>query len=114
MNNQSTTPQLATAGQSPALALAPGSASSHREAHLIGKFVTVVYQIEDPTEWRKTNPLQYAHDGLKAIGVSIGDLMERRDELRAALEKIADDTDDTGAWPEEIARAALDKDDSLG
>jgi len=34
------------------------------EHHLIGKPVTVVYEITDPVEWRKTNPLQYEHHGL--------------------------------------------------
>lgn len=59
------------------------------EPHLIGKLVTVVYRIDDPTEWRKTNPLKYQHHGLTAVGVSIGDLMERRDSLRTELERIA-------------------------
>ena len=112
MNNQSTTSQLATAGQSPALALATGSASSaHREAHLIGKPITVVYEIKDPTEWRKTNPLRYAHDGLEAYCVSIGDLAQRRDALREALERIADEGDFDAR---EIARSALNADDTEG
>ncbi|HEX2100603.1 MAG TPA: hypothetical protein VHF69_08075, partial [Candidatus Synoicihabitans sp.] len=57
-----------------------------QEPHLTGRFVSVVYRIEDPTEWRKTNPLHYSHHGLKAMGVSVGDLMERTDALRESLQ----------------------------
>jgi len=109
---QSTTSQPTPAGQSPVLALATGSASvSHREAHLVGKPITVIYTIKDPTEWRKTNPLRYAHDGLEAYCVSIGDLAQRRDEMRAALERIADEGDRESS---DIARATLDADDRCG
>lgn len=85
--------------------------STHKEQHLVGKPITVVYTIIDPTEWRKTNPLRYAHDGLEAYCVSIGDLSTRRDELRAALERIADEGDRESR---DIARAALDADDRSG
>lgn len=98
-------------GAATGLAGPTGSASSHREAHLIGKPITVVYEIKDPTEWRKTNPLRYAHDGLEAYCVSIGDLAQRRDALRSALERIAEEGD-FGA--REIAQAALDADDAVG
>ncbi len=81
---------------------------THTEAHLIGKPITVVYEIKDPTEWRKTNPLHYAHDGLEAYCVSVGDLAQRRDELRAALQRIAYEGYITAR---EIARAALNADD---
>lgn len=81
----------------------------HAEAHLVGKFVTVVYRIEDPTEWRKTNPLRYSHHGLEAYRVSIGDLAERRDALRDALQAI----DRAPSYEaQSIARRALDADDA--
>lgn len=83
-------------------------AVQHREAHLIGKPITVVYEIKDPTEWRKTNPLRYAHDGLEAYSVSTGDLAVRRDELRAALERIVSEGD---RHSRAIAQGALDADD---
>lgn len=111
MTNSTNTQNDSTAGQSPVLGLAAGSASSHREAHLIGKPITVVYEIKDPTEWRKTNPLRYAHDGLEAYCVSIGDLAARRDALREALERVADEGDFDAR---EIARAALAADDAEG
>ncbi|MDR1282417.1 MAG: hypothetical protein LBK99_16585 [Opitutaceae bacterium] len=85
--------------------------ASISEIQLIGKFVTVIYRIENPAEWRKANPLNYTHDGLKAIGVSIGDLIRRRDELRTALERIASGDLDA-AFTTEIAQKALDKDDA--
>lgn len=85
--------------------------STHKEQHLVGKPITVVYTIKDPTEWRKTNPLRYAHDGLEAYCVSIGDLSTSRGELRAALERIADEGDRESR---DIARAALDSDDRSG
>lgn len=85
----------------------------HAEPQLVGKYVTVVYRIEDPTEWRKTNPLSYKHDGLIACGVSIGDLMERRDDLRDGLQRIAAFSLD-GETANEIAQAVLDKDDAHG
>jgi len=59
------------------------------EHHLIGKPVTVVYEITDPVEWRKTNPLQYEHHGLKAYCVMTGDADARIENLREALERIA-------------------------
>lgn len=49
--------------------------------------MTVVYRIEDPIAFRKTSPLSYEHDGVKAIGCSIGDLMAYSD----ALEELIDD-----------------------
>lgn len=85
--------------------------STHKEQHLVEKPITVVYEIKDPTAWRKTNPLNYEHDGVKAYCVSIGDLSIRRDELRAALERIADEGDRESR---DIARAALDADDRSG
>ena len=48
---------------------------------LKGKPVTIVYEIVDEVEWRKTNPLHYAHHGLKAVGAAADDLMARVDEL---------------------------------
>lgn len=55
--------------------------AKHDEQHLIGAHITVVYRIEDPTLWRGVNPLDYAHNGLKAVGVSVGDLMSYSDAL---------------------------------
>ena len=78
------------------------------EHHLIGKPVTVVYEITDPVEWRKTNPLHYEHNGLKAYCVSAGDLAARNENLREALLRIADEgISDVSS----IARDALDTDD---
>jgi len=76
------------------------------EYHLIGKPVTVVYEITDPVEWRKTNPLQYEHHGLKACCVMTGDADARIENLREALERIAKEGDEG-----DIARDALDADD---
>jgi hypothetical protein len=78
----------------------------HKEQHLVGKPITVVYTIKDPTEWRKTNPLQYKHDGLEAYCVSIGDLSDTRDTLVAALEIIGVEGDVESRL---IARQALEK-----
>jgi hypothetical protein len=44
------------------------------------KTVTIVYEIVNESEWNKTNPLKYEHNGLKAIGVSIGDALAKLDE----------------------------------
>lgn len=57
----------------------------HAEQHLIGAYITVVYRIEDPTLWRGVNPLDYAHNGLKAVGVSVGDLMSYTDALEEMM-----------------------------
>ena len=83
----------------------------HKEPHLIGKPITVVYEIKDPTEFRKTNPLRYVHDGLEAYCVSIGDLAARRDKLREALERIVEEGERESR---DIARAALNDDDHHG
>ncbi len=82
-----------------------------REPDLAGKHITVVYRIEDPIAWRKANPLHYQHDGLKSVGVSIGDLMERRDKLREALEGIAEGFSFDAKLK---AQSALDSDDATG
>ena len=37
--------------------------------------ITVVYEIVDKEEWGKTNPLKYEHNGLKAVGVRVGDAL---------------------------------------
>jgi hypothetical protein len=49
--------------------------------------VTVVYRIVDHKEWDKRNPLHYEHDGLKAVGVAIGDLMQHVDMLEALCDQ---------------------------
>ena len=45
------------------------------------KTFTVVYSIEDEAEWAKTNPLNYAHHGAKAVGCAVGDQMGYSEEL---------------------------------
>jgi hypothetical protein len=77
------------------------------EHHLIGKPVTVVYEITDPVEWRKTNPLNYTPHGMKAYCVSMGDLSARNEQLREALERIAEEGE---RYEGDIARDALKAD----
>jgi hypothetical protein len=50
--------------------------------------MTVVYEIVDETEWRKTNPLRYAHNGLSAVTVSAYDAIELLDEAEAEVERL--------------------------
>jgi hypothetical protein len=50
--------------------------------------MTVVYEIVDETEWRKTNPLRYEHNGLSAVRVSIDDACELLDEAEAEVERL--------------------------
>ena len=45
------------------------------------KYITVVYRINDEELWRKTNPLKYEHNGLKAVRVSVGDVTVQFDKL---------------------------------
>lgn len=79
---ETTTSQLTPAGQSPALALATGSASSKR------RFVTVVYEIKDDAAWRDGgNPLNYEHHGLKSVCVSAGDLATLNEEIEAIVQE---------------------------
>jgi len=59
------------------------------ERPVMPNYVTVVYEIVNDEEWGKANPLHYAHNGLKAIGVSRGDLMERI----GRLERVCDEYD---------------------
>lgn len=74
------------------------------------RVVTIVYEIADAAAWRHGgNPLDYQHHGLKSVGVSMSDLMDRRDRLRAALEEIAESHDSPDN--DSTARAALDADD---
>lgn len=49
------------------------------------KYVTVVYKVVNHDEWLKYNPLKYEHNGLKSIGASLGDLMERVEILENLL-----------------------------
>lgn len=51
------------------------------------RWVTVVYEIVDFKEWDKLNPLHYEHDGLKAVGVSVGDLMGHCTKLEELLDE---------------------------
>ncbi len=52
------------------------------------RYMTVVYEIVDETEWRKTNPLKYAHNGLSAVTVSAYDAIELLDEAEAEVERL--------------------------
>ena len=58
--------------------------------------MTVVYEIVDETEWRKTNPLRYAHNGLFAVGVSVDDACELLDEAKAEVKEIRSALGDDG------------------
>lgn len=49
------------------------------------KLVTVVYEVVNEEEWGKANPLHYAHNGLKAVTVGVGDAIEARDALRELM-----------------------------
>jgi hypothetical protein len=52
------------------------------------RYMTVVYEIVDETEWRKTNPLRYEHNGLSAVTVSAYDAIELLDEAEAEVERL--------------------------
>ena len=52
------------------------------------RYMTVVYEITDENEWRKTNPLRYAHNGLSAVGVSLDDACELLHEAEAEVERL--------------------------
>lgn len=45
------------------------------------RHITVVYNITDEEKWASSNPLNYAHDGLKALRVGVGDALDARDAL---------------------------------
>lgn len=65
------------------------------------RYMTVVYEIVDETEWRKTNPLRYEHNGLSAVGVSVGDAIELLERLKSQLKRaveIAEDLSSGDAW----------------
>ena len=49
------------------------------------KTLTVVYDVVDEAEWAKCNTLHYAHDGLRAVRVELGDALDARDALTALL-----------------------------
>lgn len=69
------------------------------------QFVTVVYRIVEEAAWANGgNPLKYAHNGLSACTVSIGDVIVDRDELVDALEDIVANGDCTSR---EIAKRVL-------
>ena len=52
------------------------------------RYMTVVYEITDENEWRKTNPLRYAHNGLSAVRVSIEDVCKLLYEAEAEVERL--------------------------
>jgi hypothetical protein len=58
-------------------------------------YITVIYEITDEAEWRKTNPLTYQHHGMKSISVSVGDLLEWKEKAAKILE-------DNGLEPPEL------------
>lgn len=64
------------------------------------KTVTVVYNVVDEAEWKKRNPLHYAHDGLKAVRVGIGDALDARDALTKLLPFVEEDYYPYCATPE--------------
>lgn len=41
------------------------------------KNVTVVYEVIDEAAWSKSNPINYEHDGLRAVGCSVEDAFSR-------------------------------------
>jgi hypothetical protein len=59
------------------------------------RYMTVVYEIVDETEWRKTNPLKYAHNGLRAVTVSAYDAIELLDEAEAEVERLREQLEST-------------------
>ena len=76
------------------------------------KTVTVVYDVVDEAEWAKRNPLHYAHDGLKAVRVGIGDALDARDALTELLPFAEEDYYPNCATPDykaamEHAKASL-------
>ena len=64
------------------------------------KTVTVVYDVVDEAEWAKRNPLHYAHDGLRAVRVGIGDALDARDALTELLPFVEEDYYPNCATPE--------------
>ena len=60
------------------------------------RYITIVYEITDENEWRKTNPLRYAHNGLSAVRVSVDDACELLDEATDELEEIRSALGDDG------------------
>ena len=44
------------------------------------KKFTVVYEVVDEVEWSKTNPMQYEHNGVKAIAARVGDALAELEE----------------------------------
>jgi len=52
------------------------------------RYVTVVYEIRDETEWRKKNPLRYEHNGLSAVTVSAYDAIELLEKSEAEVERL--------------------------
>jgi len=57
---------------------------------LLGAPVTIVYEIKDESEWQKTNPLRYEHNGLKAHTVAAYDAVEERNAYREELLRLRD------------------------
>lgn len=45
------------------------------------KFITVVYRVEDKSAFAKTNPLDYHHDGCRAVACAMGDELTRLEQI---------------------------------
>ncbi len=85
--------------------------------------MTVVYEITDENEWRKTNPLRYTHNGLCAFRVSFFDACELLDKAKAERDEARKDLiknlQTTGGmpwreWREECVKETLRADENLG
>ena len=62
------------------------------------KTLTVVYDVVDEAEWAKW--LHYAHDGLRAVRVELGDALDARDALTELLPFVAEHYYPNRATPE--------------
>jgi hypothetical protein len=71
------------------------------------RYMTVVYEIVDETEWRKTNPLRYEHNGLSAVTVSVGDAIELLDEAEAEVERLKGEWQATEEALQQMTRDAI-------
>jgi hypothetical protein len=48
--------------------------------------ITIIYRVESDEEFEKVNPLRLGHHGLRAVAVSIGDLLEWKEQATKLLE----------------------------
>lgn len=54
--------------------------------------VTIVFDVVNEDEFEKYNPLKIEVNGLKATGVSMGDLMAEKEELTQRIEDYMEDS----------------------